>query len=265
VRDRLNQEFIIINLISLAVAGCLSYWFAGRTLKPIEEAHEAQARFAADASHELRTPLTNIRLENEVFLRQRHFSEREAREILTSNLEEVQRLEGLSGNLLALTQYGNVQLKLHTISIAKTVSEVVELARKTAESKKATFKIDVPKAKVVGNHESLIQLLGILIDNAVKYGPPEGEVNISGGKQDNYYLLAVQDRGPGIAEEDLPYIFDRLYRGDKARSSKVGGFGLGLSLAKAIADASKLELIAQNIPEGGASFIVKIPLAGKSG
>jgi signal transduction histidine kinase len=92
VRQHLNEGLLVINLFALAMGGLLSYWFAGRTLKPLEEAHETQARFTADASHELRTPLANMRLENEVFLRQKSFTEQEAREQLHSNLEEVQRL-----------------------------------------------------------------------------------------------------------------------------------------------------------------------------
>ena len=104
VREHLNNELLLINVAALAVGGVLAYWFAGRTLGPIEEAHQAQTRFATDASHELRTPLTNLKLENEVFLRQKHFAEAEARELINSNLEEVQRMEGLSANLLALTK-----------------------------------------------------------------------------------------------------------------------------------------------------------------
>ncbi len=261
VRQRLNQELFLINLASLVLGGLLSYWFAGRTLRPIEEAHEAQSRFAADASHELRTPLTNLRLENEVFLRQKNFTESEARELIHSNLEEVQRLEGLSTNLLALTQYTQAPLEFKSVSAKRLVHDAIKSMQKQADAHGVTLVSEVAPRKVLGHAESLVQLLGILIDNAIKYGPKKGTVTISGHKQDGGYALWVQDQGQGISAADMPYIFDRLYRGDKARSSKAGGYGLGLSLAKAIAEANHAHLVASNNKTGGARFTVVLQLA----
>lgn len=262
VHAHLNHDLILINIAALAIGGALSYWFAGRTLKPIEEAHIAQARFASDASHELRTPLTNLRLENEVFLRQRTFTDAEARELINSNLEEVQRLEGLSSNLLALTQYGHTPLKTATISVKQIVDGAIKTKQKTADKKQVTLNREaLVAAKVIGHQDSLEQCLDILLDNAIKYGPEKGVVRISGKIEDNYYLLWVQDEGSGISEHDMPYIFDRLYRGDKARSSKTGGYGLGLALAKSIAQANNADIRAQNVPGGGACFILRLPLA----
>jgi len=260
VRQQLNQDMLFINVVALIVGGVLSYWFAGRTLRPIEEAHEAQARFASDASHELRTPLTNLRLENEVFLRQKQFTEPEARELIKSNLEEVQRLEGLSSNLLALTQYGNTPLAL-TVSAAKPlVDAALKVAHQSAAAKHVTFRKDVASAMIRGHHDSLVQLLDILLDNAIKYSPAQSTVTVGGRREDGYYLLWVQDEGSGIDEKDLPFIFDRLYRGDKARTSKNGGYGLGLSLAKAIATANGAEIRVMNVKDSGACFMVRIPL-----
>ena len=261
VRQRLNQELFLINLAALVLGGLLSYWFAGRTLRPIEEAHEAQARFAADASHELRTPLTNLRLENEVFLRQKGFTEADARELINSNLEEVQRLEGLSSSLLALTQYAQTPLTCKPVSIKRLVADAVKSMQKQADARRVTIVSDMPVRKVYGHAESLVQLLSILVDNAIKYGPEKGTVTIGGRKQDGGYAIWVQDEGPGISAADMPYIFDRLYRGDKARSSKAGGYGLGLSLAQAIATANNAQLTASNAKPRGARFTLVLPLA----
>ncbi len=260
VRAHLNQELLYINVAALVIGGMLSYWFAGRTLDPIQKAHEAQARFASDASHELRTPLTNLKLENEVFLRQKSFTEAEARELIVSNLEEVQRLEGLSSNLLSLTQYGNAALKLKSLAIRHVVDTALTHAKQAAEAKHVVFKNEMKSSNVLGHRESLEQLIVILVDNAIKYGPEKGTVTIGGQREEGHYLLWVQDEGPGIAEADLPHIFERMYRGDKARSSKVGGYGLGLSLAQAIAKANNAELRAQNTPHAGACFLVRLPL-----
>jgi signal transduction histidine kinase len=229
-------------------------------LKPIEEAHLAQARFASDASHELRTPLTNLRLENEVFLRQKHFTEQDAEELIKSNLEEVQRLEGLSSNLLALTQYGHTPLALTGVATKPLVAAALKFSQSTADAKQVSFTQQVRAATVRGHHDSLVQLLGILIDNAIKYGPEKGTVAVGGRHDEGYYLFWIQDEGPGIDEKDQPFIFDRLYRGDKARSGHNSGYGLGLSLAKAIASANGAEIRVHNTKGSGACFMVRLPL-----
>jgi signal transduction histidine kinase len=256
---RLNQETAILNLGVLVVGGALSYWYAGRTLKPIQEAHERQKRFTADASHELRTPLASMRLENEVFLRQPDFNEAEARSQITSNLEEVARLEGLTARLLDLNNYENVQLKPQKLDTRALVNEAIERFQAAAPESGVSFRNGAAKATALGDRESLLQLIGILLDNAVKYGPPKGKVEILGELRGDAYALAVRDHGGGIAEADLPHIFERMYRGDKARSHAVSGYGIGLSLAKQIAEANGATLEASNHPKGGAVFTLTLP------
>ncbi|HEU4914781.1 MAG TPA: ATP-binding protein [Candidatus Saccharimonadales bacterium] len=261
VRQHLNDGLLIINLGAFIVGGILSYWFAGRTLKPIEEAHGAQARFTADASHELRTPLANMRLENEVFLRQRHFTEKEAREQLESNLEEVQRLERLSGNLLALHQYGQVALTRSQLAVRELVDAATMPFRATAAAKAVNIHLDIAPGRVWAHHDSIVQLIDILLDNALKYGARGGEVLFEGRKKGTRYMLSVKDKGPGIAAQDLPRIFDRLYRGDKARSNQVPGLGLGLALANEIAGANGATMVARNNKDGGACFELSLEIA----
>ncbi|HKR82294.1 MAG TPA: HAMP domain-containing sensor histidine kinase [Candidatus Saccharimonadales bacterium] len=261
VRQHLNQALVAINLVALFVGGALSYWYAGRTLRPIEQAHEAQKRFASDASHELRTPLTNMQLENEVFLRQKNFTEDEARAQLRSNLEEVQRLEKLSSNLLALTQYGQAALAIAKLPASRLIETAIQHSRKTAKVKKVKFVQQIKPGKVSGHEASLTQLLEILLDNAIKYGPKNGTVTITGQPRSGHYALRIADEGPGILPTDLPHIFDRLYRGDKARSSKEGGYGLGLALAKQIAIANATTIKVESKPGKGTVFEVQLPLA----
>jgi len=260
VKRKLNHDFVLVNMAALIIGGALSYWFAGRTLKPIEEAHETQARFAADASHELRTPLASMRVENEVFLRQPSFTEAEAREQIESNLEEVQRLEQLSSNLLALTQYEDTALQLMVIPVIPFVTDAVAHMQPIADAKRVKLKQEVSQQTIKGHHESLSQLLTILIDNAIKYGPEGGTVHIKGKRQGLQYVVQVIDQGPGIRDEDLPHIFDRLYRGDKARSTKAGGYGLGLALAQQIAKANKATLQAHNVKKAGACLELRLDL-----
>jgi two-component system sensor histidine kinase CiaH len=253
-RDTLNHDIFLFDLVLLAIGAVLSYWYAGRTLKPIEEMHEQQKRFTSDASHELRTPLASMRLENEVFLRQKAFTDHEAREQIASNLEEVERLEKLANNLLALNQYEHANMAHKPLDIADVAAEAIERVSHSKGSQKVLFEQETMPAKVDINRESMVELMAILLDNAVKYGPKNGKVEVRGVLSDEVYTLMVRDHGPGITEEDLPHIFERMYRGDKARSSKVSGHGIGLSLAKQIAEANEAKLEAGNAPGGGAVF-----------
>lgn len=258
VRTRLNEYLVLINFITLIIGGVASYWFAGRTLQPIEEAHEAQKRFASDASHELRTPLTAIRAENEVFLRQKDFDKAEARELIQSNLEEVDRLERLATSLLSLTQYESAILTLKPMDIQHIVDEAIrQTVRVHAE---AAVSSKMVGGMVLGHEESLVQLLNIVLDNACKYGQAK-PVKITGKVIDNHYEVYVRDHGGGIPPTDLPYIFERLYRGDKARSNTIVGHGLGLALARQIARANNATITAANHPKGGAVFTIALTKA----
>lgn len=258
-RQNLNRDFILLDVAVLAIGAVLSYWYAGRTLRPIEEAHEAQKRFTADASHELRTPLASMRLENEVFLRQKQFTETDARELIGSNLEEVARLERLAANLLALNQYEQATLSKKPIDIEAVTTDAVNRTQRLAGAKKVKFRLQITPAQVMGERESLTEMVVILLDNAVKYGPKTGEVTISGKPTEQHYELEVRDQGPGIAEKDLPHIFERMYRGDKARGNKISGHGIGLSVARQIAGANGVQLEASNHPDGGAVFRLTFP------
>lgn len=257
-RDRLNHDFLLIDIGLLAIGALLSYWYAGRTLKPIEEAHESQKRFTADASHELRTPLASMQLENEVFLRQKHFTEADARELIASNLEEVARLERLATSLLALNQYEHAIVARQPVGVIELVDEALDRIKLNKAAAGVRFTVQAAPATVHGDRESLVELLVILLENACKYGPKNGEVTILGSAQDGHYTLQVRDHGPGIAETDLPRIFERMYRGDKARSSKISGYGIGLSLARQIAEANHARLEAANHTDGGAVFTLTL-------
>lgn len=260
VSQHLNRDLAILNLGALVIGGLLSYWYAGRTLRPIFEAHDAQKRFAADASHELRTPLANMQLENEVFLRQKSFTENEARELIASNLEEVQRLESLAGNLLSLTQYENAALTLTAVPINGLIKDVLAHNARILKSKKVQIEQTLTEANVLGHQESLERLVAIVIDNAIKYGPENGKIFLKGSKTNGRYILRIQDEGPGIAASDLPHIFDRLYRGDKARTTKADGYGLGLALAKQIAIANQASITAGNTKPHGAVFTIDLAI-----
>jgi signal transduction histidine kinase len=260
--DQLLEWTIYFNIIAIIVGVPISYWFAGRTLKPIEESHKLQVKFASDASHELNTPLSVMKTENEVFLRQKKFTEAEARSQIVSNLEEIQRLELLTNNLLALSDFDSAdKIKLSSIK-SKTVTEhAINQLSKIFQDDINRVKVNTEDRKIFGNLESLAQILVIFLDNAIKYSPKNSEIILMGRQVGNNYVFSVVDQGTGITSKDMPLIFERLYRGDKNRSSKTPGHGLGLALAKEIANANQAGLSVSNNSKKGATFNLVVNLA----
>ena len=262
--DRLLVWTIYFNIIAIVVGVPISYWFAGRTLRPIEDAHKLQEKFASDASHELNTPLSVMKTENEVFLRQKNFKESEARSLIVSNLEEIQRLELLTNNLLTLSDFANTKnIKMSAIDTNKITNDAISLLAKIYPDQVNRVKLNVTDLKVFGNQESLSQVIFIFLDNAIKYSPKTNEINLVGRQDNDMYVFSVIDEGNGINEADMPKIFERLYRGDLNRSSKIPGHGLGLALAKEIANANQAGLSVSYNSKKGATFNLIVNLYKK--
>jgi signal transduction histidine kinase len=262
-QHRLQIQLILVNLIVLAAAGVASYWLARRSLKPIEEALEAQSRFTADASHELRTPLTAMKSEIEVALRSPKLSGKEARDLLASNLEEIGKLETLSNGLLRLAQHDNHDSEAFApVSLAKVSADAVERMATAIKKKSIKVSNEVEPTIVWGDRQHLTEVVAILLDNAIKYSPAKSEVRLMSKVQGNFALLQVHDQGQGITEVDLPHIFDRFYRADTSRSKdKTNGYGLGLSIAQKIADLHGGTIEATSKFGKGSVFTLKLPLS----
>jgi signal transduction histidine kinase len=240
----------------------VSYILARRNLEPIEEAIEAQSRFASDASHELRTPLAAIQTENEVALRNPKLTLARAKDILTSNLEEVTRLQALSAGLLRLAREDGRDITLSPVALSEAVAQAISHYHKPAKQKHITVTNKVSGTVVHADQHSLTQALEILLDNAIKYSPVKTTVAITGGKRGKEGFVTVADEGPGISSKDLPLIFDRFYRADISRSSqRVSGHGLGLALAQKIVEQSGGAINAKSKLGKGAKFTISFPLA----
>ena len=256
-------SLVYINIMVLVVGGVGSYLLAKRTLKPIEEAHEAQSRFVSDASHEFRTPLAVMRMELEVALKEKKISQKEARAILSSNLEEVQRLTALSHTLLQLSRPDSHELTLSPVDLTELVKSAVKRSNRL-DPRVALADAPVTPVIVQGDAASLEELAMILIDNALKYSSAGSPVTINMQQLSNHVCLEVINKGEGIATDDLPHIFERFYRADNARSSgENSGFGLGLALARNIVRFHGGELNASSVAGDTTTFTVKIPLASK--
>lgn len=251
-------NLVMLNLVTLALGAGLSYLFARRTLRPVEEAMEAQMRFTSDASHELRTPLAVMRTENEIALRGKDSSAKDLRAVITSNLEEVARLQQLTDRLLALSTEQHVESAPFTVNTV--FEDILTRHDAAAKQKNITLQAKQTKLKGHGNVETICDIVSILVDNAIKYSPEKTKVTIAAEQQGNYVTISVADQGAGIAEADMDHIFDRFYRADQSRSKQhVEGHGLGLALAKRLADVSSASLTVANRTPHGAVFTLQIP------
>lgn len=265
VADAKEELVLWLYLLNLAVLVCgaaFSYVLARWTLDPIERNVAAQTRFVSDASHELRTPLTAIQTANEVALRRKKLTLKQARETLESNLEDVQRLQRLSSMLLQVAA-DDIRLSLQPVAVIKLVKQAISNTASDASARSVTVKHTIDaKLLVEADPDAAAQALTALVDNAVKYSPEGGVVAISAIKRRGNVVIRVNDHGSGIAKKDQKRIFERFYRTDQARGrSGVGGYGLGLEIAENIARHHGGSIELRSTPGRGSTFSLVLPVA----
>jgi signal transduction histidine kinase len=147
-------------------------------------------------------------------------------------------------------------------SLQPIVSSVIKRLAPLAEAKHITIKKDLSDVKVMGDKASIVTVVGVLLDNAIKYSPPKAEVWVEVSRKDGHGLVTITDHGPGIAEADLPHIFERFYRADSSRTSgDVAGNGLGLSIAQKIVATAHGSITARSEAGKGSAFILRLPIA----
>ncbi len=230
----------------------------------LDEAFRRQRQFTADASHELRTPLTAMKGQVEVALSK----PREAaayQQVLQAVNEEVERMIRLVGSLLTLARAdaGQVPITRESISVSDLMGSAIEQVRPLAEERGIRLNAAPgPPVTVNVDEDLMLQLLLNLLDNAIKYTQPGGDVT-TGWRLDNKHLdVWVSDTGAGIAGDDLPHVFERFYRVDKARSRAEGGAGLGLAISRWIAEAHGGAVSVRSTAGQGTTFTVRLPAAG---
>jgi two-component system, OmpR family, sensor kinase len=228
-----------------------------------EETLSRQRRFAADASHELRTPLTSISGHARMLDQWALDGDKEtARRSVGTIRREAGKMRGLIESLLTLTRGDeDAPMEVGRYDLGAVGKEATETARDAADGRVSVdFVPNEHEVRATFDRERVLQVASILLDNAVKYTPDGGSVTASVEEENGGVVLAVSDTGVGISEDQLPLVFERFHRADPSRSE--GGAGLGLSIARQIAEAHGGQIRAESTPGTGSTFTLLLPRNG---
>lgn len=219
-------------------------------LAALEESSRAQRQLVADASHELRTPLTSLRTNIEVLASERKLPPGERERLLTDVVDQLGEMTTLISELIELARGAQQTAEPEDVRLDLIAADAVERTRRNRPN--VTFKTDLDESVVQGVPATIERAVGNLLDNAAKWSPPGGEVEVS--VKDG--SVTVRDHGPGIEEEDLPYVFDRFYRARSARG--LPGSGLGLAIVRQVADSHGGSVVAERANGGGTRMTLRL-------
>lgn len=228
-------------------------------LQRVENSIQREKQFTADASHEMRTPLTAIRGTLEVLLRKRR-EPGQYEEKINRVIVEVDRLHGMLDQLLQLARLesGHIPVRHAPMMLAAFLHALANKWQPYLQEKNMALRLEIPPSATLDTDEALLNIiLDNLLGNAIKYGHPGGHIDCIW--QPEKAMLTIQDDGPGIPPEHIAHIFDRFYRADDSRSSGVRGAGLGLAIAKKLADLLSIRLAVNSRQEEGTAFTLGFP------
>lgn len=260
----LLKIFISVGSLSLVLLFFISIYFTNKAIKPLEETFKKQKQFIADASHELRTPLTIINT-NVSLLRENEmetiYSQRKWINYIESQAD---RMSTLINEMLSLANLDANKKKEEKVNInlSKMVSDSLLIFEVVIFEKGLILEEDLANNIFIkGEQNQIKKLISILMDNAIKYTNNNGKITVSLINERNKAKLIVRNTGEGIKKEHLEKIFERFYRVDDSRDRGTGGYGLGLSIAKAIVEDYKGKIHAESIINNETSFIIELPLS----
>jgi two-component system, OmpR family, sensor histidine kinase MprB len=219
-------------------------------LAALEESTRAQRQLVADASHELRTPLTSLRTNIEVLASEKELGPEERERLLRDVVEQTGEMTSLIAELIELARVGRPPAAPEDVRLDLLAADAVDRAARDRPA--VTFTPDLHESTVHGEAASIERAIANLLDNAAKWSPPGGEVEVRVREAE----LTVRDHGPGIAEEDLPYVFDRFYRATAARG--MPGSGLGLAIVRQVAEAHGGTVVAERAEGGGTRISLRL-------
>ncbi len=262
ILTNLIYTFLLVAFFMFIIIFFISRFFANRAIKPVKEAFDRQKEFIADASHELKTPLAVINTNVDVLLSNSQDTIDNQAKWLNYIKSQAERMTKLTNDLLYLAKmdHSEIELAYSKFNLSEALENVILTMEAVIYEHNISLDYEIePKLTAYGNDEQFKQVVMILLDNAVKYTNSNGFITVKLARQNNDLMLSVKNSGEGIAEEHLKKIFDRFYRIDKSRSTKLGGHGLGLSIAKAIIDQHKGKIYAESRQNESTTFIVKLP------
>jgi len=260
-KHQLLLILVFIDVGVLLISTFLAYLLAGKTLAPIEKSLIVQKRFTADAAHELRTPLTSIKTALEVNLKDNKMTKSGALAILQDNLKDIESLEKLSNELLILAKVENSHKSSirENIALDEISKELLHKFSVLAKNKNIKILSQAKHELIKTDHDKLIQLLSILLDNAIKYTKQHGKISLNFFVEKNKAIFQVKDNGIGISQENLPLIFNRFYQAESARTkNNNNSFGLGLAIAKEISKQLNAQLTVSSKVGKGTTFTLSL-------
>jgi signal transduction histidine kinase len=259
----LLKNLVYFNILVLTGSSLASYILARKTLRPIEAAHQAQIRFTADASHELRTPLAAMKADTEATLMTSPDNAALLRRALKDNLVDIEKLDKLTDHLVEISRYDSkAAVAEEDVELGSIIKEVIRQFNRRIKDNGLKIKVETEPAQVHGDMHGLSQLITIILDNAIKYSNPKGQINVALLRKNRGAIITVKDHGIGIPAGDLPHIFERFYRSQNVNTNKKKstGYGLGLPLAKDIVDIHGGTIVLHSKEHEGTTVTITLPV-----
>ena len=261
----LAVRLLVVGLVTLAVFFVISLFYSRWALRPVREAWDSQRQFVADASHDLKTPLTVILANAAILLKHPERSIASESQWIESTQVEAQNMQGLVNEMLELAQIEageRVEVEKVDLDLSDLVDGETLLFDSVALERNCAFDCEIEAGlHTLANEKQVKKMVSTLVENAFKYVDDGGSVSVSLRHAGKFAQLAISNTGSVIAPDDLPHIFDRFYRTDKARTSGAGGFGLGLAIAREVALQHGGDITCTSDAATGTTFTATLPLA----